>query len=183
VLQYLKGTTSLGLTYATGLACSNCLIVYTDADWATCPETRCSISTYVTILNGSAVAWKSKKQGAVATSSSKAEFVSVSKAADEIVWQQRLLAGMGLTQSSPTPLYEDNSTCRIMSENPVQTECSKHIDYCVHSLCDCVSAGVVCLVDCASCHMVADLLTKNLLADAFICHSDYQLGHAPMCVN
>jgi hypothetical protein len=87
VLQYLKGTTSLGLTYTAGLASSNCLIAYADADWATCPETRHSISTYVTILNGAAVAWKSKKQGAVATSSSEAEFVSASKAADEIVWQ------------------------------------------------------------------------------------------------
>ncbi len=183
VLQYLKGTTSLGLTYTAGLASSNCLIAYADADWATCPETRHSISTYVTILNGAAVAWKSKKQGAVATSSSEAEFVSASKAADEIVWQWCLLNSMGLTQSSPTPLYEDNSTCRIMSENPVQTECSKHIDYCVHSLCDSVSTGVVCLVNCASHNMVTDSLTKNLPADAFISHSYIQLGRTPMCVN
>jgi hypothetical protein len=113
-----------------------------------------------------------------------AEFVSASKAADELVWQQRLLDCMGLTQSSPTPLrlYEDNCTCRIMSENPVQTERSKHIDYCVHSLRDCVSAGVVCLLDCASHNMVADSLTKNLPADAFIRHSNSQLGCAPMCV-
>jgi hypothetical protein len=182
VLQYLKGTTSLGLTYTAGLASSNSLIAYADADWATCPEMCCSISTYITILNGAAVAWKSKKQGAVATSSSEAEFVSASKAADEIVWQQRLLDCMGLTQSSPTPLYEDNNACRIMSENPVQTERSKHIDYCVHSLCDSVSAGVIHLVNCASCNMVADSLTKNLPADAFIHHHDIQLGHAPMCV-
>jgi hypothetical protein len=182
VLWYLKGTTSLGLTYTAGLAHSNSLIAYADADWATCPETRRSISAYVIILNGAAVAWKSKKQGAVATSSSKAEFVSASKAADEIFWQRRLLDGMGLTQSSPTPLYEDNRACRIMSENPVQTEHSKHIDYCVHSLRDSVSAGVVRLVYCASRNMVADSLTKNLPADAFIRHRDIQLGRAPMCV-
>ena len=182
MLQYLKGTTSLGLTYTAGLARSNRLIAYADADWATCPETRCSISAYVTILNGAAVDWKSKKQGAVATSSSEAEFVSASKAADEIVWQRRLLDGMGLTQSSPTPLYEDNSACRIMSENPVHTERSKHIDYRVHSLRDRVSAGVVRLVDCASRNMVADSLTKNLPADAFIRHRDIQLGSAPMYV-
>jgi hypothetical protein len=87
VLWYLKGTTSLSLTYTAGLASSNCLIAYANADWATCPETRHSICAHVTILNGAAVAWKSKKQGAVATSSSEAEFVSASKAADEIVWQ------------------------------------------------------------------------------------------------
>jgi DNA polymerase III alpha subunit len=37
------------------------------------------------LCNGAAVAWHSKKQTAVSTSSSEAEFVSASKAADEIV--------------------------------------------------------------------------------------------------
>ncbi len=86
VLCYLKGTSSLGLTYTRNLPNSNRLEAYTDADWATCPETCRSVSGYVTILNGAAVSWKSKKQGGVATSTSEAEFVSASKAADEIVW-------------------------------------------------------------------------------------------------
>jgi hypothetical protein len=46
------------------------------------------------MLNGAVVAWKSKKQGAVATSSSKAKFVAASKAADELVWECCLLADL-----------------------------------------------------------------------------------------
>ena len=52
VLRYLKGTTSLGLTYTRGLSDPNRLIAYADADWATCPETRRSISAFVVLLNG-----------------------------------------------------------------------------------------------------------------------------------
>jgi hypothetical protein len=176
VLRYLKGTSSLGLTYTRGLSNPNRLIAYADADWATCPETRRSISGYCTIMNGAAVAWKSKKQGAVAISSSEAEFVAASRAADEIVWERRVLASLHLPQREPTPLYEDNRACRLMSQNPVNRERSKHIDYRVHALRDRVAAGEVILIDCASRDMVADPLTKNLPAEAYLRHRDTQLG-------
>ena len=176
VLRYLKGTSSLGLTYSRGLPNPNRLIAYADADWATCPETRRSISAFVVLLNGAAIAWKSKKQGAVATSSSEAEFVSASKAADELVWQRRLMTDLGFPQPGPTPLYEDNRACRLLSENPVHRERSKHIDFRVHALRERVSAGEVVLVDCASRDMVADSLTKNLPAESFLRHCDLQLG-------
>jgi hypothetical protein len=176
VLRYLKGTSSLGLTYTRGRANPNRLIAYADADWATCPETLRSVSAFVVLLNGTCVAWRSKKQAAVATSTSEAEFVSASRAADELVWERRILADLNLPQSSPTPLYEDNRACRLMSENPVHRERSKHIDFRVHALRERVAAGEVVLVDCASKDMVADSLTKNLPAELYIKHRDTQLG-------
>jgi hypothetical protein len=87
--------------YTRNLPNSNRLTAYVDADWATCTETRCSVSGYVTILNGTAVSWKSKKQGAVATSTSEAEFVSASKAVDEIVWASCILAALNIAYASP----------------------------------------------------------------------------------
>jgi hypothetical protein len=136
-----------------------------------------SLSAFVVMLNGAAVAWKRKKQGAVATSSSEAEFVATSKAADELVWERRLLADLTFPQVTPTPLYKDNRACRLMSVNTVHCEHSKHIDFLVHALRDRVAAGEVVLVDCASRDMVADSLTKNLPAESFLRHRDTQLGH------
>ena len=176
VLRYLKGTSSLGLTYKRGTVNPNRLVAYADADWATCPETRRSVGAYVVLLNGACVSWRSKKQAAVATSTSEAEFVAASKAADELVWERRIMADLHLPQTSPTPLFEDNRACRLMSENPIHRERSKHIDYRVHALRERVAAGEVILVDCASRDMVADSLTKNLPADSFIRHRDVQLG-------
>jgi hypothetical protein len=176
-VRYLKGTSSLGLTYTRGRANPNSLIAYANADWATCPETRSSVSAFVVLLNGSCVAWRSKKQAAVATLTSEAEFVSASRAADELIWEHSILADLNLPQASPTPLYKDNRVCRLMSENPIHCEHSKHIDFRVHALCERVVAGEVVLVDCASKDMVADSLAKNLPTELYIKHCDTQLGH------
>ncbi len=134
------------------------------------------MNAFVVLLNGMCVAWRSKKQAAVATLTSEAEFVSASSAADELVWEHRILEDLNLPQSSPTPLYKDNRACRLMSENPVHSERSKHIDFRVHVLCECIAAGEVVLIDCASKDMVADSLTKNLPAVLYIKHCDTQLG-------
>ena len=131
------------------------------------------------ILRGSS--WGFLFVGSVATSSSEAEFVSASKAADELVWERRLLADLGFPQPGPTPLHEDNRACKLLSQNPVHSERSKHIDFRVHALRERVATGEVVLVDCASRDMVADSLTKNLPVDAFLRHRDVQWGrlHQP----
>jgi KUP system potassium uptake protein len=54
---------------------------YVDAAHATDLKTRCSISGYVFTLAGGAVAFKSKLQATVATSSTKAEFMAAVSAA------------------------------------------------------------------------------------------------------
>ena len=176
VLKYLKGTAHLGLTYTRDLENPNQLIGWADADFAACTDTRRSISAYVLMLNGAAVSWKSRQQKSVATSTSQAEFVSASWAADEILWLRRSLAELHVPQKQATPLYEDNRACRMMSENPVHRERSKHIDYRVHSLRERVADGVVRLLDCPTVDMVADMGTKSLPAPAHARHRDTAMG-------
>jgi Reverse transcriptase (RNA-dependent DNA polymerase) len=178
VLRYLKGTVSLGITYTRDQPNSNRLVGFADADWASCTETRRSVSGYVLLLNGGAISWSSRQQKSVALSTCEAEYVSASKASDDIVFLRRILSDAGAHQSDPTPLYEDNRGCRMMSENPVANSRSKHIDYRVHSLRERVSDGNVRLVDCPTVDMVADPLTKNLAAPAFERHRDALLGQA-----
>ena len=79
-----------------------------------------------------------------------------------------MLDEAGFKQYTPTPLYEDNRSCRMMSENPVSNDRSKHIDYRIHALRERVRDGVVQLIDCASEDMLADVFTKNLPGPAFI---------------
>ena len=134
VLKYLKGTKELGITYTRGLSDENRLLGWADADWAACTVTRRSISGYVSTLNGGAVSWKCRQQKSVATSTSEAEYVSASRASDDILFLRRVLDGTDNKQRLPTPLYEDNRSCRMMSENPVSNDRSKHIDYCVLAL-------------------------------------------------
>ena len=48
LLRYVCGTTEL--------------VVYTDADWAGCPDTRHSTYGYTVFLGGNLVSWSSKRQ-------------------------------------------------------------------------------------------------------------------------
>jgi hypothetical protein len=177
VLRYLKGTAHYGLTY-TRTSDGNFLSSYADADWAACTDTRRSYSGYLLMLNGGAISWKSQQQKSVTTSTTEAEYVSASKASDEVLWVRRLLFDTDAPQTTPTPLYEDNRACRLLSENPIVSR-ARHIDFRVMSLRERVKDGIVIVLDCPTHDMHADNLTKNLPAPSFIRHRDVQLGKLP----
>jgi hypothetical protein len=74
ILRYMQGTLHLGLY----LRPSNVedLVVYSDADWAGCPDTRRSTSGYAVFLGTNLVSWSSKRQATVSRSSAEAKVLS-----------------------------------------------------------------------------------------------------------
>ncbi|KAG6421188.1 hypothetical protein SASPL_117738 [Salvia splendens] len=71
VLKYLKGTVGHGLFYSAQADLS--LSIFSDADWAGCPDTRRSISGFCLFLGTSLLSWRSKKQHTVSRSSAEAD--------------------------------------------------------------------------------------------------------------
>ncbi|KAL0352360.1 UNVERIFIED_CONTAM: Retrovirus-related Pol polyprotein from transposon RE1 [Sesamum calycinum] len=67
LLRYLKGTSTLGRFFTASTSLH--LRAYSDSDWASCPDTRWSITGYCIFLGGALVSWKSKKQATVSQSS------------------------------------------------------------------------------------------------------------------
>ena len=179
VLRYLKGTSSLGITYSALDSDAGFIIGYADSDWASNPEHRKSISALVFSLNGGAVVWKCRRQTGVATSSTEAEFISASKASQVAVWLTRLARGLGIPQRHPIPIFEDNRGCRILSETTAHSTRMRHVDVSVHNVQHHVARRHVCLLDCPSADMLADPLTKALPEPAFIRHREVLFGHAP----
>jgi hypothetical protein len=71
-LRYLQGTLDYGLLLRR--SASSELTVYTDADWAGCPDTRRSTSGYTVFLGTNLVSWSSKRENVVSRSSVEAEY-------------------------------------------------------------------------------------------------------------
>ncbi|VAI75072.1 unnamed protein product [Triticum turgidum subsp. durum] len=72
ILRYIHGSMALGLTLTA--PSSTDMVVYSDADWAGCPDTHLSTSGYCVYLGPSLISRSSKQQPTVSCSSTEAEY-------------------------------------------------------------------------------------------------------------
>jgi len=121
----------------------------------------------------------SRRQDNVSLSTSEAEFVAASQAAQEVVYLRETLRDFGYPQSTATDIFEDNLACIAMSKNPVRRKFSRQIDIRRNFVRELVKAGIVKLNPLRTHKMVADALTKSLPSPAFIAHRKVMLGQVP----
>jgi hypothetical protein len=81
ILRYVRGTLHLGLHIRPSPRSE--LVVYFDADWAGCPDTRKSTSGYAVFVGNNLISWSSKRQNTVSRSSAEAEYRVVANAIAE----------------------------------------------------------------------------------------------------
>lgn len=94
VFAYLNGTRSYALTFRAGQRLQ--LVGYADASYASDPIDRRSTSGLLFMLGGAAVAWRSKKQTLVTTSTTEAEYVALFHATQQVVPLLALLRFLGV---------------------------------------------------------------------------------------
>jgi len=117
VLHYVCRTPDYGLLYTR--SSDPILSGYTDSYWAGSIDDRKSTAGYVFNLGSSVVTWTSKKQHAVALSSTEAKYWGAVKASCDAVWLRSMLADMHVFQTGPTPLFCDNQGVLKLAKNPV----------------------------------------------------------------
>ena len=167
MLNYLQRYPSSRIRYHRGLPR---LHGFTDSDWATCLRTRRSASGYVVFMAGGPVAWMSKLQPIVATSSKEAEYIACFYLVQDIVWLRDVLHELGLWDPSPTTVYIDNTRARTLALNPVFHARSKHIDVKFHWSRNKFADGTITLEYFESEDQTADILAKPLTVEAFHRH-------------
>ena len=101
VLHYLKGTIGLSsscIQSASILHSDLILKTYTDADWRSCLDTRCSTSGLCMFLGSTLISWKSKKQDVVSHSSAESQYRTMSVAVKGVIWIVNLLGELQAPQ-------------------------------------------------------------------------------------
>ena len=106
ILNFVQGTRTNGIFYKAKFDLD--LIGFTDSDWAGDNTDKKSTSRYVFILAEGPINWSSKKQSAIALSSTEAEYRGVVNAATQCLWLQGLLGECGCEYS--TTIYFDNQS-------------------------------------------------------------------------
>jgi len=165
ILRYISGTLHMGL-HVRPYAQDN-LVVYSDADWAGCPDTRRSTSGYAVFLGDNLVSWSSKRQPTVSRSSAEAEYRAVANAVAEATWIRQLLTELHAPLRKTTLVYCDNVSAIYMSSNPVQHQRTKHVEIDLHFVRERVAIGDVRVLHVPTTSQFADVFTKGLPSSVF----------------
>ena len=140
---------------------------YSDADWARDIQDRRSTSGNEFLLGGGAITLSSRKQSSVALSTVEAEYMALSVATQEAIWLRHLQEELGVTDTGPTLIFEDNQGAISMTKNPVFHKRTKHVQIRYHFVREAVEQGTITLEYCRTDDMLADSFTKALALDQF----------------
>jgi hypothetical protein len=166
ILQYIRGILDYGLQ----LHCSSAadLIVYSNVDWARCPNTHRSMSGYGIFSGDNLVSWSSMQQHTVSRSSAEAGYRGVANAIAKASYLHQLLEELHSTPCKAIVVYCDNISAVYLSTNPVQHQRIKHIEIDLHFICDKVAAGVVQVLHVPITAQYADIFTKKFPSSIFV---------------
>nr|GEW48873.1 retrovirus-related Pol polyprotein from transposon TNT 1-94 [Tanacetum cinerariifolium] len=117
-------------------------------------------------LNGFINKEFSKKQTALAISTTEAEYVSAGKACQQALWMKQALIDYDI-RLDDVPIMCDNKGVIDLSKNLMQHSRTKHIEIRHYFLCDNVQKGHMSIEKVSSVDNIADVLTKPLKRESF----------------
>jgi Reverse transcriptase (RNA-dependent DNA polymerase) len=153
------------------------LVGYVDAAYGTDTSTRRSVTGLAFTLGGGAIAYRSKLQPVVATSSTEAEFIAAVQAAKMAKYLRSVLTDLGFPQNSATPIYCDNEAAILMTNACKPTQRSRHIDIQWYAIQEWMRRGDIILKHIAGTINPADSLTKALGWILHLRHIRRLMGH------
>ena len=78
---------------------------YVDSDWANSIDDSKSTTGFVFSLGNGVFTWNSKKQGVVAQSSAKAEYIAATTVSNQAIWIRKVLTDLNHVQEESIVVY------------------------------------------------------------------------------
>ena len=132
-----------------------------DANWGSDELDRRSVTGVIVTYYGSPVSWYSKRQATVALSTTEAEYMAMTSAAQEITWFQSWMKDV-LNKDTKGLIECDNQAAIALAKNENSTDRTKHIDIRHHFIKEKVMSGSIDIRWISTEDQLADLLTKRM---------------------
>ncbi|KAL0414235.1 UNVERIFIED_CONTAM: Retrovirus-related Pol polyprotein from transposon RE2 [Sesamum radiatum] len=168
ILHYLRGSSSLGLFFSSHSMLQ--LTAFSDAAWASCLDSRRSISSHYRLLH---LPWflhhflEDQETSYSVPIFCRAEYRSMASTVSELLWISYLLRDLQLPVQRLIPFWCDNKAALHMTANPVFHERTKHLDIDCHLVRDQFKAGFISPSHISGLHQPADLFTKAVPLPSF----------------
>ena len=168
VIGYIKNTIDYGLTYYQD-AGDISPIAFADADYGGCRDTCRSTSGYVFLMAGGPVTWSSKRQATIALSTVKAEYIAMSRCAQQMIWMHSWLDEVEIHHSLPGIIKGDNCGAIALTKNTRDHRKIKHINIHHHYIHELLESGKSIMEQIPSADNLTDIFTKPLPCDHHHC--------------
>ncbi|GAA0175756.1 transmembrane signal receptor [Lithospermum erythrorhizon] len=140
-------------------------------DWAWCPDTHKSTSSFCVFLGDNLISWSSKRQTTVSRSSAEVEYLEVANVVCEACWLGNLLLELRHLLPKATIVYYDNVSAIYVFENSFPHQRTKHVELNIHFVREKVAFGHVRVLYVLSRYQIVDIFTKGL---PLILFADFQ---------
>ena len=171
VMRYLQRTKDYMLTFRKLDQLE--IIGYYDSDFFGCRDRMKSTSSYIDLLSGGSISWKSVKQSIVASSTMAAEFVACYEASNHGIWLRNFFTGLRIMDGieRPLKLFCDNKSAILYSNNNRSSTMSKFIDIKFLVVIERVQSELISIEHIGNNSMIADPVTKGLPPKVFHEHT------------
>ena len=159
MLNYLQGTSDMGLHYPASKNWE--LTVAVDASYKTGSKGK-SITGYLILVNGTAVAWRTCQQKIVATSAATAEYIALYEALSACYVLMKIANELGKPFALPVKVEEDNAAVISVLTGRSSTKMVKSLPTKYYWVEDAITQGLFKLKFTPTAEQIADGMTKAL---------------------
>ena len=146
--------------------------IFVDSDHAHDITTRRSITGIIQFVGSTPVAWSSRRQSCIATSTYCAKFVAMRVAVEEAISLRYMLRCLGIPvpRHKPTNLYGDNWSIIQSASIPDSELKKKHVAISYHYVREAIAAQIVNPIWIRSAENFSDICTKAVGGNIFDSH-------------